>query len=65
MYNRAGTGVGDAYYLLFIAYCSKLSADIEMKNYNIKTSIVSPEGPKVRFNKTGINLMIFSIVSKT
>ena len=26
-----------------------------MKNYNIKTSFVSPEGPKARANKTGMS----------
>ena len=31
----------------------------ENKNYKIKTSYVSPEGPKARTNKTGINFMIF------
>ena len=31
-----------------------------MKNDKIKTSFVSPEGPKARANKTGIDLMIYS-----
>ena len=34
--------------------------DITIKNYHIKTSFVSPEGPKVWANKTGINFMISS-----
>ena len=34
---------------LFIAsYYRQLSADIKMKTYKIKTSFVSPEGPKAR-----------------
>ena len=30
-----------------------------MKKYKIKTSFVSPEGPKARVEKTGIDFMIF------
>ena len=44
---------------IFIAsYYRQLAAcaDIRMKNYKIKTSFVSLEGPKARANKTGIIL---------
>ena len=42
------------------------SYKIKMKSYKIKPSFVSPEGPKVRTNKTGINsfLKIFSSLFK-
>ena len=33
-----------------------------MKNFKIKTSFVSTEGPKAQDNKTGINLMIFILI---
>ena len=33
-----------------------------MKNYKIKTSFVSLEGPKARANKTGINFRIFILI---
>ncbi len=43
----------------------KLSADIKMKIYKIKTSFLDPKGPHARANKTGINLiLIFAIVEK-
>ena len=29
-----------------------------MKNYMIKTSFVSPKGPKARANQTGVNFLI-------
>ena len=36
-----------------------------MKNYNIKTRFVRPQGPKALPNKTGINFMIpFNIYEK-
>ena len=44
------------------SYNRQLSEDIKMKNYRIKTSFVSPEGPKTRANKTGINFMIFILI---
>ena len=40
-------------------YYRQLSADIQMKNYVIETSFVSPEVPKTRDNKTGIYFMIY------
>ncbi len=33
-----------------------------MKNFKIKTSFVSREGPKARADKTGINFMIFILI---
>ena len=33
-----------------------------MKNYMIKLSFVSPEEPKARANKTGINFMNFHLI---
>ncbi len=33
-----------------------------MKNFKIKTSFVSREGPKARADKTGINFMIFVLI---
>ena len=45
---------------MYIAsYYRQLSADIKMKNYKIKTSLVRPEGSNARANKTCINFMIF------
>ena len=32
------------------------------EKYNIKTSFVSPDGPKARSNKTGIRFMIFILI---
>ena len=34
-----------------------------MKNYKIKTSFVSSEGPKARANETGLYFMIFILLS--
>ena len=34
----------------------QLSADIEIKDQNIKTSFLISEGPKARTNKTGTNI---------
>ena len=34
-----------------------------MKNFNFKTSFVSPERLKARANKTGISFMIFILIS--
>ncbi len=36
--------------------------DIKIKNYKIKTSIVSPEWPKARANLSVINFMIFILI---
>ena len=33
-----------------------------MKNFKIKTSFESPDGPKARANKTNINNMIFILL---
>ena len=41
------------------SYYKQISVDIKMKNYNIKTSFVGPEGMKAWAYKTGINFMIF------
>ena len=46
------------YKLFIVSYYKQLFADFKMKNYNIKTSFGSPEGPKVRANKTGLNVRI-------
>ncbi len=35
-------------YIFIALYYKQLSADIKMKNYTIKTSFVSPEGPMAR-----------------
>ena len=51
----------------FIAtYYRQLSADIKMKSYEIKPSFVSPQEPKARGNKTGIDILIlhFNILGK-
>ena len=48
--------------LLNTSYSRQLSADIEMK-IKIKTSFVSPDGPKYQVNKTGINFMIMIFMS--
>ena len=40
-------------YLFIASYYRQLSADIKMKNFKIKTSVVSCEGPKARGDKTG------------
>ena len=39
-----------------------VSADINMKNQKIKTSVVKPEGPKAKVSKTGIDFMIFILI---
>ena len=39
-----------------------LSVNIKLKNWKIKTSIVSPERTKARANKTVINFMIFILI---
>ncbi len=44
-----------------IAYRQQ-SADIKVKNYKIKTSFVSSEGPKVWAIKTCFNSMIFILI---
>ena len=33
-----------------------------MKNQKIKTSFVSPEGPKARGNESGIHFMMFNLI---
>ena len=45
----------------FASYYRQLSTDCKMKNYNIKTSFVSPEGLKEQSNKT-VFCFIFIIV---
>ena len=45
-------------------YYRQLSADILMKTYKIKTSFVSPEGPKVRANKSGITFFFNFNISR-
>ena len=44
--------------LFIISYYSQLSADINMKNYKIKTSFLSLAWMKSRAKKTGLNFMI-------
>ena len=34
-----------------------------MENYKIETNLLNPDGPKARNNKTGINFMIFILIS--
>ena len=49
-------------YIFIASYYRQLSVDFQMKNYTIKTSIVSPEGPKARADKIGFNFMIFIMI---
>ncbi len=51
-------------YLSHRIYYRQLSADFKHKNYKIKNSFVSPEGPKAWFNKFGMNfnILIFKFV---
>ena len=44
-------------YLIIVSYFRQLSADINMKNFEIKTSFVSTEGVKAQTNKTDTNFM--------
>ena len=44
--------------LVIASYYSQISQDIKIENYMDKTSFDSPEMPKARANKTGINVII-------
>ncbi len=45
-----------------MSFYRRLSADIKMKNFKIKTSFLSLEGLKAQAKKTGINFMIFILI---
>ena len=47
---------------IFLLLRILVSADIEIKNYIIKTIFLSPEGPKARSSKTGINSRILILI---
>ena len=49
-------------YVFIASYYRQLFADIKMKKIKIKTSFFSPEGPKARAKKTGIDFMIFILI---
>ena len=44
------------------SYYRQLSADTKIKNLKIKTSFVSPEGPKARAKDTGNNINILILI---
>ena len=44
------------------SYYRQFSTDIKIIKYKINPSFDSPEEPKARANKTGINIMIFILI---